>query len=180
MRPSTGWIIGAAATVAVVLSACGSDPATRTDVSTSAGADVAAVVESITGYADDWSIALTGDQVDCISGNLDSELLGSGESLGEVDNALLLLACDVDVSVADGGTGRSPLEAIVGALLVDEGAELTDAVVTCATDALVAGFGVDGFVDLLTSVGEPSSDDDAVAQAAFDSCGLDGAAIVDG
>lgn len=50
----------------------------------------------------------------------------------------------------------------------------------CATGALVAGFGAEGFVDLLASTDGPTPEDDATAVAAFDSCGLDGTAIVGG
>ncbi len=188
----------ATVTVGVVIgvSACGSDAGPAADVaapvtssptaaspaptSDRAVAETGSALDAIAAYADDWSIAFTDEQLECLSDNLGEEFQSAGESLGEVDNALFLLACEVDVSGATGGDGRSPLEAIVAALLVDEDAEITDEVVTCVTDALVAGFGVDGFVDLLTSAGEPTSDDDATAQAAFDSCGLDGDAIVNG
>jgi len=51
---------------------------------------------------------------------------------------------------------------------------------TCATDALVTGFGTEGFVDLLASTDGPTPEDDATAVAAFDSFGLDGTAIVGG
>jgi len=44
----------------------------------------------------------------------------------------------------------------------------------------VAGFGAEGFVDPLASTDGPTPADDATAEAAFDSCGLDGTAIVGG
>lgn len=177
MRLAIRLIAPAGIGVAMVLAACGSDSAPDADVS--AEADAGAALEALTDYADDWSIELTDDEVECVVGNLDEEFRSAGGTVSEVAIPLFLLGCGADVSSAAGGDGRPPLETIVAALLVDQSAELTDDVVTCATEALVEGFGADGFAELVVGADEPSADDDAIAEAAFDSCGLDGTAIVD-
>jgi len=77
----------------------------------------------------------------------------------------------VPTSERDVGDGDAALEAVIPFFLLG---------CTCATDALVAGFGAEGFVDLLGSTDGPTPADDATTVAAFDSCGIGGTAIVGG
>lgn len=182
--------------IAVGLSGCESDPDRSADVSSDGGAnadpsgsvsppeldsdEAGAALEEVVAYADDWSIVLTDDEVACLAGKLDEEFESSDGSFARNQSSFFLIGCRVDVGEATGGEGRSPLEEVVDFLLVDEGVDTDDETLTCATEALVAGFGAGGFIDLVTGGTEPSDDDDAIARAAFDSCGLDGATIVDG
>jgi hypothetical protein len=154
-----------------------SDPVEATGAPPSSSPSSVSTDELAETYAANWGLVTTAEQMSCVNVNLQENGL-SGEVVADAELPLYFVGCGVDVSQAAGGEGRSPLESIVAFLLDDEGVETTDDIVTCATEALVDGFGAAGFLALIAGSGEPTPQDDDIACASFDSCGLDGAAIV--
>ena len=148
-----------------------------TGAPTAPAATVGVSTELAETYAADWGLAPTAEQMSCVTANLEENGV-SGDVVADADLPFYFVGCGVDVSQAAGGEGRSPLESIVAFLLDDEDVETTDDIVTCATEALVSGFGAAAFLALVAGSGEPTPQDDDIARASFDSCGLDGAAIV--